>query len=325
MTLKIIRTIAGLRQEIAAFRRNDPDNSKVGFVPTMGYLHDGHASLLRKSVSDNGLTVLSIFVNPLQFGPAEDLDKYPRNEERDIQLAAIAGANIVFLPTVTEMYPQINVTKVTVAEITERLCGRSRPGHFDGVATVVTKLFNIVQPDRAYFGLKDAQQVAVITRMVQDLNMPVEVVACPTQREDDGLALSSRNVYLGSEERSHALALSGALARAEEWIREGVTAPELVTRITAYISQAPLADIDYVDVLTYPELKVPDIRQPLNERNSFLLIALAVRFGKTRLIDNKLLNPAEEVMEYVSPDDESQDSPRNRNGSEFELCGQHNH
>jgi pantoate--beta-alanine ligase len=293
MTLKIIRTIAELRQEISAFRRNRPVKSTVGFVPTMGYLHDGHASLLRKSVSDNGLTVLSIFVNPLQFGPAEDLDKYPRDEERDIQLATNAGVDIVFLPTVTEMYPQMNVTKVTVTEITERLCGMSRSGHFDGVATVVTKLFNIVLPDRAYFGLKDAQQVAVITRMVQDLNIPVEVIPCPTQREEDGLALSSRNVFLGSEERSQALVLSRALSYTEEWIREGVTAYELVARITTEIIQAPLAEIEYVDVLTYPDLEVPDIDQPLIEWKGSLLVALAVRFGKTRLIDNKLLNPTE--------------------------------
>jgi pantoate--beta-alanine ligase len=293
MTLKTIRSIAELRQEILAFRQYNPERSTVGFVPTMGYLHKGHASLLRKSVSDNGLTVLSIFVNPLQFGPSEDLDNYPRDEERDLELAKDAGVDIVFMPTVTEMYPQMNVTKVTVAEITERLCGMSRPGHFDGVATVVTKLFNIVLPDRIYFGLKDAQQVAVITRMVQDLNIPVEVIACPTQREEDGLALSSRNVYLGSEERSQALVLSRVLSYAEEWIREGVTASQLVARITAEISKASLADIDYVDVLTYPNLKVPDLQQPLIERKGSLLIALAVRFGKTRLIDNKLLNPAE--------------------------------
>jgi pantoate--beta-alanine ligase len=293
MTLKIIRTIAELRQEISAFRRNGNVKLTVGLVPTMGYLHDGHASLLRKSVSDNGLTVLSIFINPLQFGPTEDLDKYPRDEEQDIELARNAGVDIVFLPTVTEMYPQMNVTKVTVAEITERLCGMSRPGHFDGVATVVTKLFNIILPDRAYFGLKDAQQVAVITRMVQDLNIPVEVIACATQREVDGLALSSRNVYLGSEERSQALVLSRVLSYTEEWIRDGVTASELIARITTEIIQAPLAEIDYVDVLTYPDLEVPDIDQPLIERKGSLIVALAVRFGKTRLIDNKLLNPTE--------------------------------
>jgi pantoate--beta-alanine ligase len=293
MTPRIIRTIAELRHEIATYRRNGTEKSTVGFVPTMGYLHEGHASLLRKSVSDNGLTVLSIFVNPLQFGPNEDLDKYPRDEERDIVVAGEAGTDIVFIPDVLEMYPQNNITLVTVAEITDRLCGSSRPGHFNGVATVVTKLFNIVQPDRAYFGLKDAQQIAVITRMAEDLNIPVEIVPCPTQRETDGLALSSRNVYLSPDERKQAIVLSKSLTEAVAWIREGLTVAQLIARLTEVISKVPLADIEYVDVLTYPDLKGLNGQFELQEADVHLLIALAVRFGKTRLIDNKLLNPAE--------------------------------
>ncbi|QJD82455.1 pantoate--beta-alanine ligase [Cohnella herbarum] len=293
MTPKIIRTIAVLRKEIAAFRMSDPSNSSVGFVPTMGYLHEGHASLLRRSASDNGLTVLSIFVNPIQFGPGEDLDKYPRNETRDIQVAAEAGADIVFLPEVKEMYPRQRVTNVTVTDVTERLCGASRPGHFDGVATVVTKLFNIVQPNRAYFGMKDAQQIAVISNMVQDLNIPVEIIPCPIVREEDGLALSSRNVYLTSEERKQALVLSRSLSHVADWMQEGITAIELVQRLKAEINGVSLADIDYAEVLTYPDLSPTDTNRPLIKVEKELLIAVAVRFGKTRLIDNRLLNPAE--------------------------------
>ncbi|MFC5467732.1 pantoate--beta-alanine ligase [Cohnella suwonensis] len=288
---QIIRTIAELRAAIAAFRRAGAD-SGVGFVPTMGYLHEGHASLIRKSAADNGLTLLSIFVNPIQFGPNEDLDKYPRDEARDLKVAAASGASIVFLPSAAEMYPAKRVTTVTVNEVSDSLCGASRPGHFDGVATVVAKLFNIVQPDRAYFGMKDAQQVAVIARMVQDLNIPVEVVPCPILREEDGLALSSRNVYLDAKARSEASVLSRALSRTEEWIEEGATASELISRLSREIASSDIADIDYVDLLTYPELTRPEEGKPLAGLDADVLVAVAVRFGQTRLIDNKLLNPA---------------------------------
>jgi pantoate--beta-alanine ligase len=290
MKPKIIRTIVELRQEINHYRRNvGKTESTVGFVPTMGYLHEGHASLLRNSAANNGLTVLSIFVNPLQFGPNEDLDKYPRDEERDIRVAAQAGTDIVFIPDVKEMYPQNNLTTVTIKEVTDRLCGSSRPGHFDGVATVVTKLFNIVQPDRAYFGLKDAQQIAVISRMVRDLNIPVEIVPCPIERDKDGMALSSRNVYLSQEERRQALVLSRTLSKVTDWISGGMTAPQLTDKIAEEIGKEPLADIDYVDVLSYPDLTVLHDPLPLQKVSGSLIVALAVRFGKTRLIDNKLL------------------------------------
>ncbi|WP_256757335.1 pantoate--beta-alanine ligase [Cohnella sp. WQ 127256] len=293
---QIIRTIAELRRVIASFRKANPDNQTVGLVPTMGFLHEGHKSLLHKSVTDNGLTVLSIFVNPIQFGPGEDLDKYPRDEQRDLVVAAEAGVDIVFLPQVEEMYPNKRVTTVTVNEVTDRLCGTSRPGHFDGVSTVVMKLFNIVQPNRAYFGLKDAQQVAVITSMVRDLNVPVEIVPCPIIREADGLALSSRNVYLGQEERKQALILSKSLSNAVKWIQDSeLTAPQLIARLKEEISRVPLADIDYVDVLNYPDLSPIDNQMLLGsvQPESDLLIAVAVRFGKTRLIDNKLINQVE--------------------------------
>jgi len=296
----VVRTIAELRSEISAFRRSARSvdaSSGVGFVPTMGYLHEGHASLLRRSSQENGLTVLSIFVNPIQFGPNEDLDKYPRDEERDLILAAACGVDLVFLPSVQEMYPKPRVTTVSVADVTNRLCGASRPGHFDGVATVVAKLLNIVQPDRAYFGLKDAQQVAVITRMAQDLNIPTDIVACPTVREKDGLALSSRNVYLSPEEREQALALSRALAKAPAWIAEGATAPRLSDLLMEEIGRSPLAKVEYAEALLYPDLLLPQSETPLRSIDGSLLIALAVRFGNTRLIDNRLLNPKEAGVE----------------------------
>ncbi|TJY44315.1 pantoate--beta-alanine ligase [Cohnella pontilimi] len=293
MTPKIVRHIAELREEIAVFRRLNPENAQVGLVPTMGYLHEGHASLIRRSSQENGLTVLSIFVNPLQFGPTEDYDRYPRDEARDVAVAKAAGASIVFMPSVEEMYPEPNRTTVSVSGLTDRLCGASRPGHFDGVATVVSKLFHIVLPDHAYFGMKDAQQVAVVARMTRDLNLPIDIVPCPTVRESDGLAKSSRNVYLNPDERKQALVLSQSLAQVPGWLEDGMTEAELVVRIRGKIRSQPLANIEYVEVLTYPDLAPPVPDRPLSESKEPLLVALAVRFGKTRLIDNMLMFPAE--------------------------------
>lgn len=291
---KVIRTIAELRQAVKAYRRGASEDATVGFVPTMGYLHEGHASLMRRSAAENGFTVLSIFVNPLQFGPNEDLARYPRDEARDVKLAEKEGADVVFLPTVEEMYPEYPLlTTVSVANVTDRLCGASRPGHFDGVATVVAKLFNLVQPDRAYFGQKDAQQVAVVERMARDLSIPVEIVPCPIVREEDGLALSSRNVYLSPEERTEALALSRALGMAEGWIAEGATSGELVSKLSAEIRRSPSADIDYVEVVSYPNMQPVPESDSLRRTAGRLLIAVAVRFGRTRLIDNVLVNPIE--------------------------------
>ncbi|WP_027084917.1 pantoate--beta-alanine ligase [Cohnella panacarvi] len=293
-TPAIVRTIAELRQRIKAYRRAASAEATVGFVPTMGYLHGGHASLLRRSVHENGLTVLSIFVNPLQFGPNEDLARYPRDEERDVTLAASNGVDIVFLPSVEEMYPVYPLlTTVSVSSVSEHLCGASRPGHFDGVATVVAKLFNIVQPDRAYFGLKDAQQVAVIAQMAADLSIPVEIVPCPIVREQDGLALSSRNVYLSAGEREQSLALSRSLAKAERWVAAGATAQELAKKLAEDIRQAPSADIDYVEIVTYPGMQPIIGSGALREYADSVLIALAVRFGRTRLIDNLIVKPKE--------------------------------
>ncbi len=225
--------------------------------------------------------MLSIFVNPIQFGPNEDFDKYPRDTERDLKVAENAGCDFVFMPSAREMYPHPIRTNVQVSELTARLCGASRPGHFDGVATVVSKLFNIVQPDRAYFGLKDAQQTAVITQMVNDLNIDVKVVPCPIIREEDGLALSSRNVYLSDEERRQALVLNRALRQAEKELAEGRGAEQVRDGVIREINKMPLAQIDYVELLTYPGLQPVqhDMQEPV-------LVAVAVKFGKTRLIDN---------------------------------------
>lgn len=286
--MEVIETIYNLREKLAALKSHR--NINIGFVPTMGYLHQGHVSLMKAAREQSDVVVLSIFVNPLQFGVNEDFDRYPRDTERDLQLASDAGVHIVFMPGIKEMYPQLMKTKVSVSEITSVLCGAARPGHFDGVATVVTKLFNIVQPDKAFFGLKDAQQVAVITQMVQDLNMPLEIVPCPIVREADGLAMSSRNVYLSSEERKQAIVLSDALLRAEGWIKESETTPDsLKIRIREYIQTAPSAHIDYVEILQYPSLM--PIKQWAEERigQQEVIIALAVKFGSTRLIDNRII------------------------------------
>ncbi|WP_424766034.1 pantoate--beta-alanine ligase [Paenibacillus sp. sgz302251] len=288
----ICRTKDELKQQLAEWRKK---GLSIGFVPTMGFLHEGHASLMRKSKSDgDDVTVLSIFVNPLQFGPNEDLDRYPRDEERDLALAKECGIDIVFLPTVQEMYPEKPLTSVIVNQITNRLCGASRPGHFNGVGTVVSKLFNLVRPDRAYFGMKDAQQVAVIQQMVYDLNIPVEVIPCPIVREPDGLALSSRNVYLNAEQRQQAVVLSQTLQHASEWLQESeLTVEQLTERVKQQISKASEALVDYVELLYYPTLQAPVANAAVQTLKKPLILALAVKFGTTRLIDNRLFEAME--------------------------------
>jgi len=278
--MKIIDTIEEIQKELKPFR-----HQVIGFVPTMGYLHRGHLSLVERAKQECDIVVMSIFVNPLQFGPNEDYDRYPRDLERDAELAKKAGVDILFHPPVREMISENNCTTVQVAKLTERLCGSSRPGHFDGVTTIVTKLFHIVMPDRAYFGLKDAQQVAVITQMVKDLFFPVTIVPCETVREEDGLALSSRNVYLSADERKQALILNRALHEAKEKWEQGVfrRADEIARFVRERIASQPMADIDYVEVLRYPEL------EPIEAiEGEHFIVAVAVRFGSTRLIDNRL-------------------------------------
>lgn len=294
--MKTFTEIRALREHLQAERfaaAGKGEDLRVGLVPTMGYLHEGHASLLRKARGENDLVVLSVFVNPIQFGPNEDFERYPRDAEKDLALAEREGVDAVFMPSVEEMYPRPTWTKVKVAELTERLCGASRPGHFDGVTTVVSKLFHIVQPARAYFGQKDAQQVAVIAQMAEDLNFDVEIVPCPIVREADGLALSSRNVYLSPEERKAALVLSRSLLQAREKAQAGgaVTAGEIRADLTRSIGGEPLADIDYVEIADFPGLSPLADTERLDDagRGADALIAVAVKFGTTRLIDNVIL------------------------------------
>jgi len=278
VSLHRVTTIADLRARLDDVRR---DGSTVGFVPTMGYLHDGHVSLVERSVAECDRTVVSIFVNPLQFAPTEDLAAYPRDLEGDAAKAAAAGADWLFVPSVDEMYPVPVATTVSVAGVSAAMEGASRPTHFAGVATVVAKLFQIVGPCRAYFGEKDFQQVAVVRRMVADLSMPVEVVPCPTLREPDGLARSSRNVYLDPAEREVAPVLHRALTAGAAAIAAGEADAEVVRRVMAgIIDAAPLGELDYVEVADADTLE-PQARCDHRSR-----LFGAVRFGRARLIDN---------------------------------------
>ncbi len=260
------------------------EGRRIAFVPTMGYLHEGHASLLREGRKRGDVLVLSIFVNPIQFGKNEDLDRYPRDLERDCQLAEACGVDIVFIPTAAEMYPSGFQTGVTVRDIALPLCGSSRPGHFDGVATVVAKLFNIVRPDVALFGNKDYQQLAVIRRMAGDLNMPVEIVGMPIVREEDGLAMSSRNAYLSPLERQSALCLYRAIKRARELFTAGECSVAVLSKeVCTVIEQESAASIEYA------EFRDGAMLQELEVADSGTLLALAVKIGNTRLIDNTVL------------------------------------
>ena len=256
----------------------------IALVPTMGYLHRGHLTLIEHAKQTGAFVVVSIFVNPLQFGPTEDLSRYPRDLERDARLLEDAGVDVLFHPTAEEMYPRPMVTFVEVGELDQVLCGATRPGHFRGVATVVSKLFHIVEPDLAFFGQKDYQQYLIIKRMVSDLNLQIEICAVPIVREEDGLAMSSRNVFLKDKERQEALVLSRSLQEAEENLRSGQrSAREIEAQIRARIHQESHGVIDYVEVRDAEDLsEVTDIKRPV-------LLALAVRFGTTRLIDNKVV------------------------------------
>ena len=257
----------------------------IGLVPTMGYLHEGHLSLIRRAKSENEIVVVSVFVNPTQFAPNEDFDAYPRDIDRDYKLATEAGADIVFHPDASEMYPSKSSTFVEVeGDATKVLCGATRPTHFKGVTTVVNMLFNIVKPDKAYFGQKDAQQAAVISKMVRDLHIDIDITICPIIREKSGLALSSRNKYLSEQEKNDALVLSKSLDAAIESIENGEHECAKINELIAKkINEKPLAKIDYVSIYSYPDL------QPIEKIQGRTLIALAVYFGKTRLIDNIII------------------------------------
>lgn len=276
--MQIVATIKEVRTQVKAWKK---EGCSVGLVPTMGYLHEGHGSLISRAREENDKVVVSIFVNPMQFGPGEDLESYPRDLDKDSAYCETLGADLIFHPEPSEMYMDGFCSYVDMSVLTEELCGLSRPVHFRGVCTVVNKLFHIVQPDRAYFGQKDAQQLAVIKRMVQDLNMDLEIVGCPIVREADGLAKSSRNTYLSTEERQAALVLSKAVKLGQELVTAGETdAEKIVSGMRALIEKEPLARIDYVkavDGLTMQQIDT--VKAPM-------LVALAVYIGKTRLIDN---------------------------------------
>lgn len=281
--MQVITQIGQLKQIIYTAKR---EGKTIGLVPTMGYLHEGHLTLMRRARQEQGLVIATLFVNPLQFGPQEDYADYPRDLERDCRLAESTGIDVLFAPSVDEMYPAGNgkiLSFVDVEQITATLCGASRPGHFRGVATVVTKLFNIAEADVAYFGQKDAQQVAVIRRMTEDLNMNVKIVAVPIVREPDGLAMSSRNKYLAPAQRQAALVLSRSLERAASLLAAGERDSALIlAAVRELIDQQPLAEIDYVSLVDPLSLAA------IERVEQQALLALAVKFGKTRLIDNML-------------------------------------
>lgn len=276
--MKIVAETEEVREQVRRWRK---EGLSVGLVPTMGYLHEGHKSLIDKAVQQNDRVVVSVFVNPIQFGPGEDLATYPRDLERDAALCEAAGASLIFHPEKENMYFDDFCTFVDMDGLTKGLCGKTRPTHFRGVCTVVSKLFHIVQPDRVYFGQKDAQQLAVIRRMVRDLNFDLEIVGCPIIREEDGLAKSSRNTYLSQEERAAAVILHKGLLRGEEMIRNGERdASAVIREITGIIESEPLAKVDYVEVVDFDRIEKIDAIE------GNVLAAVAVYIGKTRLIDN---------------------------------------
>ena len=279
--MEICYKINEVRERINAWKR---EGLSIGFVPTMGYLHEGHKSLMEAARANNDKVVVSIFVNPMQFAPTEDLESYPRDLQKDSQLCESVGVDLIFHPEPEEMYPDGFCSYVDMNGLTTELCGKSRPIHFRGVQTVVLKLFNIVKPDRAYFGQKDAQQLAVIKRMVKDLSVDTEIVGCPIIRESDGLAKSSRNTYLNPEERKAALILSRSLKLGRELIENGETdSKAIIKAISDSISTEPLAKIDYVDVVDF------DTITPVEKIGKSVLVAIAVYIGKTRLIDNFII------------------------------------
>lgn len=274
----VVKTVSDVRKVVKEWKR---EGKSIGFVPTMGYLHEGHQSLIRAARANNDKVAVSIFLNPMQFGPNEDLASYPRDFERDQEKCLEAGADLIFAPDPEEMYEENFQSYVDMHLLTEELCGLTRPCHFRGVCTVVTKLFNIVTPDRAYFGKKDAQQLAVIKRMVADLNMDIDIIGCPIIREEDGLAKSSRNTYLNAEERKAALCLSRAVKKGEELVNNHErNANVIISAMKEIINAEPLAKIDYVKAVSM------DTMQQIAELDQPALIAMAVYIGKTRLIDN---------------------------------------
>ena len=279
--MKIVGTVKEVREQVKEWKKQ---GLSVGFVPTMGYLHEGHKSLMDAARKGNDKVVVSIFVNPMQFGPTEDLATYPRDLDHDAALCESAGVDLIFHPEAEEMYEKDFCSFVDMTGLTEGLCGKTRPIHFRGVCTVVNKLFNIVTPDHSYFGQKDGQQLAVIKRMVRDLNMDIEIVGCPIVREEDGLAKSSRNTYLSSEERKAALILSKTVALGKELAKTEKDANKVVEAMKKNIETEPLAKIDYVEAVDALSMA------PVEKLEGTCMLAMAVYIGKTRLIDNTLIN-----------------------------------
>jgi len=280
--MKIYKSISSLIKKVREVKKQ---GYKIGLVPTMGFLHEGHMSLIRKARKDTDYVIVTIFVNPAQFGPKEDFKRYPMAIKRDLMLCEKEGADIIFTPEAKEMYPKDYATYVSVEKITDKLCGASRPGHFRGVSTVVAKLFNIAMPDIAYFGQKDAQQAIIIKRMADDLNMSVEIKVMPVVREKDGLAMSSRNVYLNRKERGRAQSIYKSLKSAKELFNEGERdSKKIINKIKRVINNQPDAKIDYAAIVDAKDLR--DIKKISGEA----LVAVAVKIGKTRLIDNIILN-----------------------------------
>lgn len=274
--MKVIKTISELKDTLKPYRK---EGKSIGLVPTMGFLHKGHASLIKKAVEDNDIVVVSDFVNPIQFGPNEDLESYPRDINADSKLCEEIGADFIFNPEPSEMYHDKKAF-VDIEGLSDNLCGAKRPGHFRGVCTVCTKLFNIVGPDRAYFGQKDAQQLAIIKKLVLDLNIPVEIIPVPIVREDDGLAMSSRNTYLSKEERKAALCLSKAIFTGEKMAKDGASLEKVLEKMTEIIKTEKLAKIDYISAVDLETI------ENVENFNQDTLVAIAVYIGKTRLIDN---------------------------------------
>lgn len=279
--MNVVTTVEEVRKQVKEWRK---EGLSVGLVPTMGYLHEGHKSLIEAAVKENDRVVVSVFVNPTQFAPNEDLESYPRDMERDKALCEAANASLIFHPAPEEMYHEGYSTFVDMRTLTQVLCGKTRPIHFSGVCTIVSKLFHIVAPDRAYFGQKDAQQLAVIRHMVEDLNFDIEIVGCPIIREEDGLAKSSRNTYLNPEERKQAVILSQALKKAKERMEDGETRADILKNVMVEMIQTmPLAKIDYVEIVDFKTFENVEIIK------GEVLVAMAVYIGKTRLIDNFII------------------------------------
>ncbi|MBY7143512.1 pantoate--beta-alanine ligase [Virgibacillus sp. NKC19-3] len=286
--MEIIRSVEKVKNQCSDLIKQD---KQIGFVATMGFFHEGHLNLMTQAKKENDIVVASIFVNPLQFGPNEDYENYPRDEEHDILLAKQTGVDILFIPTVREMYPNQMLIRMSVEARTDVLCGRSRPGHFDGVITVLTKLFHIIQPNRTYFGLKDAQQVAVVDALIISLNFPIELIGIETIREQDGLAKSSRNVHLNNEERNEAVWIYKALMKGQQLVVDGEKNPAIVVNeVKNVLREHTSGTIDYVELVSYPRLT------PIIAINEQVILATAVKFRKARLIDNLLLNENGEIV-----------------------------